>query len=80
MWIEKNDTLQKEFTFKNFTQAFSFMTLVAFAAEKINHHPEWTNVYNRVSIKLSTHDAGNIVTQKDRDLANKIDEISQVYN
>jgi 4a-hydroxytetrahydrobiopterin dehydratase len=73
MWQEKNNQLVRSFEFKDFIQAFSFMTRVAIAAEKMNHHPEWTNVYNKVEIRLSTHDAGNIVTDKDRKLAGIID-------
>jgi 4a-hydroxytetrahydrobiopterin dehydratase len=73
MWEEKNDTLYRKFEFKDFSQAFSFMTRVALAAEKMDHHPSWTNVYNTVEISLSTHSAGNIVTEKDRKLAQKID-------
>ncbi|MFZ9980590.1 MAG: 4a-hydroxytetrahydrobiopterin dehydratase [Cyclobacteriaceae bacterium] len=75
MWIEKNNQLVREFTFGDFQEAFAFMTRVAFLAELQNHHPEWSNVYNRVIIKLSTHDAGNIVTEKDRKLASAIDAI-----
>ena len=75
MWIEKNNQLIREFTFGNFQEAFAFMTRVAFLAELQDHHPEWTNVYNRVTIRLSTHDAGNIVTEKDRKLASAIDAI-----
>jgi len=75
MWIEKNNQLTREFTFGNFQEAFAFMTRVAFLAELQDHHPEWTNVYNRVTIRLSTHDAGNIVTEKDRKLASSIDAI-----
>lgn len=74
-WTEADNALQREFTFKDFTEAFGFMTRVAFAAEAANHHPEWTNVYNRVSIRLTTHDAGNTVTEKDRQLAAVIDDI-----
>ena len=73
MWKEENNSLKKTFTFKNFSQAFAFMTRVAFIAEKMNHHPEWRNVYNTVEISLSTHDAGNIVTEKDKKLAEQID-------
>ena len=80
MWQEKDNTLQAEFTFANFTQAFAFMTEVAFVAEAQAHHPNWTNVYNRVSFSLNTHDAGNTVTDKDRDLARAIDEIAQRYS
>ena len=76
MWKEENNTLTKEFTFDNFIQAFSFMTKVAMVAEKMGHHPDWQNVYNTVKIKLSTHDAGDVVTDKDRELAKKIDEIT----
>lgn len=75
MWKEENNKLQRTFEFDNFTEAFSFMTKVAFAAEKMSHHPEWKNVYNKVEISLSTHDAGDIVTDKDRKLADKIDEL-----
>lgn len=75
MWKEKNNSLNKSFEFKDFTEAFAFMTRVAFLAEKHNHHPNWSNVYNRVEISLNTHDAGNIVTQKDRDLADDIDKM-----
>jgi len=73
MWEEKNNTLYKKIEFKNFSEAFAFMTRVALAAEKMDHHPLWTNVYNRVEIWLSTHDAGDIVTEKDRKLAKEID-------
>ena len=73
MWEEKNNTLYRKFEFKDFSQAFAFMTRVALAAEKMDHHPNWTNVYNTVEISLSTHSAGDIVTDKDRKLAQKID-------
>ncbi len=76
MWKEENNTLTKEFKFDNFIQAFSFMTKVAMVAEKMSHHPDWHNVYNTVRIHLSTHDAGDVVTDKDRELAAKIDEIT----
>jgi len=75
MWKEENNSLKKTFTFKNFSEAFAFMTRVAFIAEKMNHHPEWKNVYNTVEVSLSTHDAGNIVTEKDRKLAEAIDKL-----
>lgn len=74
-WTEKDHALHREFTFENFTSAFAFMTEVAFAAEAAGHHPEWTNVYNRVNIRLTTHDAGNTVTDKDRQLATAINLI-----
>ena len=75
MWKEKNNYLVKEFEFKNFIEAFAFMTKVALVAEKMNHHPLWTNVYNKVTIQLNTHDAGNTITDKDRKLAKAIDEL-----
>jgi 4a-hydroxytetrahydrobiopterin dehydratase len=74
MWEEKNNQLQKKFEFKDFSEAFAFMLRVALAAEKMNHHPKWTNEYNKVEMWLSTHDAGDIVTEKDRKLAEKIDK------
>jgi 4a-hydroxytetrahydrobiopterin dehydratase len=76
MWKEENNRLKKSFQFKNFIEAFAFMTKVAFVAEKMNHHPLWTNVYNTVSFDLSTHDAGDIVTEKDHRLAKAIDELA----
>ncbi|MCV9389224.1 4a-hydroxytetrahydrobiopterin dehydratase [Reichenbachiella ulvae] len=75
MWYEEENKLVKIFTFKNFTEAFGFMTKVAIVAEKMDHHPEWSNVYNKVTIKLSTHDAGDVITDKDRALADAIDEL-----
>jgi 4a-hydroxytetrahydrobiopterin dehydratase len=73
MWQEKNNTLYKEFKFKDFSEAFAFMTRVALAAEKMDHHPKWTNEYNKVEMWLSTHDAGDVVTEKDRKLAEIVD-------
>ena len=75
MWQEQNNSLYKKFEFKNFSEAFAFMTRVAIEAEKMNHHPLWTNVWNRVEIWLSTHDAGDIVTDKDRKLSQRIDAL-----
>lgn len=75
MWKEENNQLYKRFEFKNFSEAFAFMTRVALAAEKMDHHPFWTNVYNKVEIWLNTHDAGDIVTAKDRKLSEKIDQL-----
>ena len=75
MWTESDNKLSREFVFKDFSEAFAFMTRVAIAAEKMDHHPEWSNVYNRVSIHLSTHDAGDIVTEKDHKLAEEIDKL-----
>lgn len=71
-WELKDGKLQKSFKFSNFIEAFGFMTRIALEAEKINHHPEWSNVYNAVTVKLSTHDAGGI-TDYDVKLANIID-------
>jgi 4a-hydroxytetrahydrobiopterin dehydratase len=75
MWPEVNNTLYKKFEFADFSEAFAFMTRVAIEAEKLNHHPLWTNVWNKVEIWLSTHDAGNIVTDLDRTLAKRIDAL-----
>jgi 4a-hydroxytetrahydrobiopterin dehydratase len=75
MWQEKDNTLYKKFQFTNFSEAFAFMTRVAMEAEKMDHHPLWTNVWNTVEIWLSTHDAGNTVTEKDRRLSVKIDKL-----
>ncbi|MDX1937300.1 MAG: 4a-hydroxytetrahydrobiopterin dehydratase [Flavihumibacter sp.] len=75
MWTEQNNTLYRKFQFADFSEAFAFMTRVAIEAEKMNHHPLWTNVWNQVEIWLSTHDAGNTVTDKDRKLAAKIDAL-----
>ena len=76
MWEEKNNTLYKKFEFKNFSEAFAFMTRVALAAEKMDHHPLWTNVYNKVEIWLNTHDAGDVITEKDRKLSARIDAVA----
>jgi 4a-hydroxytetrahydrobiopterin dehydratase len=73
-WQVKNNSLYKEFTFKNFVEAFSFMTSVALEAEKMDHHPDWSNGYNKVTISLSTHSAGGI-TDNDINLAGKIEKI-----
>ena len=75
-WEEKDNTLYQSFTFKDFSEAFAFMTRVALAAEKQNHHPRWTNVWNKVDIWLNTHDAGDVVTDKDRKLAQAIDKLT----
>jgi 4a-hydroxytetrahydrobiopterin dehydratase len=76
MWQEENNELVRTFVFKDFVSAFGFMTQVALLAERANHHPWWSNVYNQVTIRLCTHDAGNIITEKDRKLAADIDKIS----
>ena len=76
MWPEIDNKLYQEFVFPDFSKAFSFMTRVAMAAEKMEHHPTWKNTYNKVEIWLSTHDAGDIVTEKDRKLAAIIDKLA----
>lgn len=73
-WKIESDKLMREFMFKDFIEAFGFMSKVALLAQQANHHPEWSNVYNKVRIRLTTHDAGGI-TQKDVDLALQIDEL-----
>jgi 4a-hydroxytetrahydrobiopterin dehydratase len=75
MWTEADNKLYRKFKFKDFSEAFAFMTRVALEAEKMNHHPLWTNVYNTVEIWLNTHDAGDTVTGKDRQLADAIDKL-----
>jgi 4a-hydroxytetrahydrobiopterin dehydratase len=74
-WTTEQNKLKKTFTFKDFPEAFAFMTKVAMIAEKMNHHPTWTNTWNKVTFELSTHDAGDIVTEKDRKLAEEIDKL-----
>ncbi len=73
MWQEEDDKLIRTFEFKDFTEAFGFMTQVALAAEKMNHHPFWSNVWNTVKIELTTHEADNTVTEKDHELSRIID-------
>ncbi len=75
MWKESENELVRTFQFDSFVEAFGFMTKVAILSEKQNHHPTWSNTYNTVEIRLSTHDAGNVVTGKDRNLAAAIDEL-----
>lgn len=75
MWKEINNELVKQFEFNDFSEAFAFMTRVAIEAEKQNHHPWWSNVYNKIEIRLTTHDAGNTITEKDRKLAKTIDNL-----
>lgn len=74
-WTLTANRLSREFEFRDFVEAFGFMSRVALLAEKADHHPNWSNVYNRVSIELTTHDAGNTVTEKDRDLAQAINAL-----
>ena len=75
MWKEKENKLEKDFEFDDFSSAIEFINKVAVISEKKDHHPEIYNIYNRVNIKLSTHDVGDIVTEKDYDLASEIDKI-----
>lgn len=79
MFTEKDNRLQATFTFPDFVTAFAFITEVAFHAEKQAHHPNWSNVYNEVNIELTTHDAGNTVTDKDHKLAAAIEKVYQKY-
>lgn len=74
-WVYGNSTIKRDFEFKTFTDAFSFMNAIALELEKINHHPDWSNSYNKVRISLTTHSAGG-VTQLDLDLAKTIDTVS----
>jgi 4a-hydroxytetrahydrobiopterin dehydratase len=75
-WKEENNRMKKTFRFKDFSEAFGFMTRVAIIAEKMDHHPTWTNTWNVVSFELSTHDAGDVVTDKDKKLAKAIDQLA----
>jgi 4a-hydroxytetrahydrobiopterin dehydratase len=75
MWQEQDNQLMRTFIFKDFSEAFSFMTRVAMLSEKHNHHPNWSNVWNTVIIVLTTHDAGNTITLNDRNLASAIDKL-----
>lgn len=75
MWNKENNKLYRSFTFRDFSEAFAFMTRVALLAEQQNHHPTWSNTWNKVEIWLTTHDAGNTVTEKDRKLAQAIDDL-----
>ena len=75
MWEEKNNSLYRKFVFANFSEAFAFMTRLALEAEKMDHHPRWTNVWNTVELWLNTHSAGDMITEKDRELAKKIDKL-----
>jgi 4a-hydroxytetrahydrobiopterin dehydratase len=74
-WEERDGSLQREFVFRDFNEAFGFMTRVALLAEQLGHHPDWSNSWNRVRITLTTHDAGNQVTELDRRLAAAIDAL-----
>jgi 4a-hydroxytetrahydrobiopterin dehydratase len=79
MWKEENNKLKATFKFKNFREAFAFMTEVAFHAEGQNHHPDWRNVWNTVEFELNTHDEGGVVTEKDRKLAKAIDDVYEKF-
>jgi len=79
MWTEKDNALHAELKFKDFVQAFGFMSSVAILSEKHNHHPEWSNVYNTVKIKLTTHDEGNTITDKDIKLSKAIEKVFNSY-
>ncbi|MES2655398.1 MAG: 4a-hydroxytetrahydrobiopterin dehydratase [Bacteroidota bacterium] len=74
-WIEENNKLSKTFTFKTFGDAMAWMVKASYHIEKMDHHPEWSNVYNKVHVNLSTHDAGNTVTNKDKQLAALLDSL-----
>ncbi len=75
MWKEEDNKLKKTFEFDDFVAAFGFMAQVAIIAEKMNHHPNWSNTYNKVHFALNTHDAGDKVTEKDKKLASAIDKL-----
>ena len=79
MWKENNNQLHATFELADFTQAFAFMTEVAAVVEHLDHHPEWSNVWNKVNITLCTHSAGNTITEKDRELAAAIDKVFTKY-
>jgi len=74
-WAEVDGALQRTFEFDDFSGAFAFMTRVALLAETRNHHPDWSNSWNRVTISLTTHDAGSVVTENDRSMAAAIDDL-----
>jgi len=75
MWKEENNALYRTYEFKTFVAAIAFMVNAAMHIEQLNHHPEWTNIYNKVSVKLQSHDAGNSVTSKDHDLSKVLDKV-----
>jgi 4a-hydroxytetrahydrobiopterin dehydratase len=74
-WIYQDDVITKEYVFKDFARAFAFMAAVAIKAEKMNHHPEWSNVYNKVTVRLTTHDEGG-VSELDFELAGKMEQLA----
>lgn len=75
MWIENDNKLVRSFTFKNFSEAFGFISRVALIAEQLNHHPTLFNTYNQVTIQLQTHSEGNVVTALDHTFAKQVDSI-----
>lgn len=75
MWKEENNALTRTYEFKTFVAAIAFMVNAAMYIDQLDHHPEWTNVYNKVSVKLQTHSAGNKITEKDRELAEVLDKV-----
>lgn len=77
-WTIASDGLEREWRFHSFVEAFGFMTQVALLAESANHHPEWSNVYNRVTIRLTTHDLGGL-SSRDAELAQAIDALSSTF-
>lgn len=79
IWHEEKNHLQANFKFKDFAEAFGFMTEVALYVQQHDHHPNWSNMYNTVEIQLATHSAGNIVTEKDRKLAEVIEAVYKKY-
>ena len=78
MWTEQGNQLVQIFEFEDFNSAFAFMSRVALLADTMNHHPDWRNLYNKVEIRLSTHEAGNIITDKDWELARRIDKLMKI--
>lgn len=80
MWKEENNALHKTYEFKSFVAAVAFMVNAAMFIDELNHHPEWTNIYNKVIVKLQSHDAGNKVTDKDRELAKVLDKVFAEVN
>lgn len=79
-WKEQNQALTKTFKFDSFKAAIAFMKKTALAIDNLNHHPEWTNIYNTVQVKLTTHDAGNTITDKDKELAALLDDAFDRFN
>jgi len=76
MWKEENGKLVKEYTFRDFNEAIAFINQVAIICEEQNHHPEIRNEYNRLTLSFCTHDAGHIITEKDREITRLIDKLS----